>query len=113
MGAIPDGDPLALRELIWRQHPGYAEHPTVSREEIQARVDEIARAREADADRGAVVGPLRRDSRTEIDHGGTEDTEEVHTGERPPCRDEMLNGWGDPCGRDQFPSSQRIVPAGG
>ena len=53
MGGIPDGDPLALRELIWRQHPGYAEHPTMSREQIQARVDEIARAHRSSDNRGA------------------------------------------------------------
>jgi vancomycin permeability regulator SanA len=43
IGPIRDGDPVALQDLIWRQHPGYATSPTVSREEIQARVNEIGR----------------------------------------------------------------------
>ena len=42
LAGVPDGDPLALAQLIWRQHPGYAEHPTVSKAQIQARIAELA-----------------------------------------------------------------------
>lgn len=44
IGGMGDGDPLALEDLIWHQHPGYAAEPTVTREEIQARVSEIGRS---------------------------------------------------------------------
>jgi uncharacterized SAM-binding protein YcdF (DUF218 family) len=41
IGDLPDGDPLALAQLIWQEHPGYAPHPTMTREEIQSRVSAI------------------------------------------------------------------------
>ena len=44
IGGMADGDPVALNDLIWKQHPGYAEAPTVSRDEIRARIDEIGRS---------------------------------------------------------------------
>jgi uncharacterized SAM-binding protein YcdF (DUF218 family) len=43
IGAIPDGDPIALARLIWQEHPGYALEPTVTKAHIQARVAELAR----------------------------------------------------------------------
>jgi uncharacterized SAM-binding protein YcdF (DUF218 family) len=43
MGSIADGDAAGMDDLIWRQHPGYAKVPTISREQILARVDEIGR----------------------------------------------------------------------
>ena len=42
MGNISDGDPVALENLICRQHPGYSRTPIMSRDEIQARINEIA-----------------------------------------------------------------------
>jgi hypothetical protein len=43
LGPIADGDPIGLARLIWQEHPGYAPAPTVSRTEIQARIEAIAR----------------------------------------------------------------------
>ena len=51
IGGIPDGDPVALAQLIWQQHPGYAPEPTVTRADIAARIEEIARVHRSDADR--------------------------------------------------------------
>jgi uncharacterized SAM-binding protein YcdF (DUF218 family) len=61
LGPIPDGDPIGLARLIWQEHPGYAPEPTVSKADIQLRVEEIARAhRSADgAPRGHRVRQLR------------------------------------------------------
>jgi uncharacterized SAM-binding protein YcdF (DUF218 family) len=39
---IPDGDPLALARLIWQEHPGYAESPTMTKAEIQSRVEALS-----------------------------------------------------------------------
>lgn len=44
MGDIADGDPVALEELICRQHPGYSKTPSITRDEIQSRIDEIGQA---------------------------------------------------------------------
>src|SRR4051812_41297021 len=49
MRDVPDGDPIALSRLIWTEHPGYAEQPTVTREDIQERIAEFARAHRAEA----------------------------------------------------------------
>jgi uncharacterized SAM-binding protein YcdF (DUF218 family) len=43
IGSIPDGDPIGLARMIWQEHPGYAPEPTVTRADIQARIEEIAR----------------------------------------------------------------------
>jgi hypothetical protein len=43
IGQLPDGDRDAIERLIRSEHPGYAEHPTVTREHIQRRIDEIGR----------------------------------------------------------------------
>jgi uncharacterized SAM-binding protein YcdF (DUF218 family) len=43
LGPIADGDPIGLARLIWQEHPGYAPTPTVSKTEIQARIEAIAR----------------------------------------------------------------------
>lgn len=48
VGAIPDGDPVSLARLIWQEHPGYAPEPSVSRADIQRRVEEIGRQHRAD-----------------------------------------------------------------
>lgn len=44
LAPIADGDPLALAQFIWQQHPGYARDPAVTRAQIQARVAELASA---------------------------------------------------------------------
>lgn len=49
IGQIPDGDPVALKRLIWQEHPGYAAAPTMTKAEIQARVAEIAKAHRGEA----------------------------------------------------------------
>jgi uncharacterized SAM-binding protein YcdF (DUF218 family) len=43
IGGISDGDPIGLARMIWQEHPGYSPHPTVSKADIQARIEEIAR----------------------------------------------------------------------
>ncbi len=48
IGPLPDGDPLALAQLIWKEHPGYALEPTMTREDIQARIAAIARLHRTD-----------------------------------------------------------------
>lgn len=44
IGAVPDGDPLALARLIWQDHPGYASAPVMTKAEIQARITALSRA---------------------------------------------------------------------
>lgn len=41
---IPDGDPLALARLVWKEHPGYADEPTMTKAEIQSRVEALSRS---------------------------------------------------------------------
>ena len=41
---VPDGDPLALARVIWKEHPGYALDPLVTKAAIQARVEALSRA---------------------------------------------------------------------
>ncbi len=43
IGPIAEGDREAVDRFIHQEHPGYAPNPSVSRDEIQARVNEIAR----------------------------------------------------------------------
>jgi DUF218 domain-containing protein len=43
IGAISEGDRDGIDRFIYEEHPGYAPSPSVSREEIQERVNEIAR----------------------------------------------------------------------
>jgi hypothetical protein len=43
IGSIQDGDPVALARFIQREHPGYASHPTITRDEIQSRVAAIGK----------------------------------------------------------------------
>ena len=43
IGPIAEGDREAVERFIHEEHPGYAPNPSVSREEIQERVNEIAR----------------------------------------------------------------------
>jgi DUF218 domain-containing protein len=43
IGAISEGDRDGIDRFIYEEHPGYASKPSVSREEIQQRVNEIAR----------------------------------------------------------------------
>ena len=43
IGPIAEGDRNAVDRFIHQEHPGYAPSPAVSREEIQERVNEIAR----------------------------------------------------------------------
>lgn len=43
IGPIDEGDRAGIDRFILEDHPGYAANPSVSREEIQDRVNEIAR----------------------------------------------------------------------
>jgi hypothetical protein len=43
IGPIAEGDQPAIERFIHEEHPGYARNPAISREEIQERVNEIAR----------------------------------------------------------------------
>jgi hypothetical protein len=45
LGPIVDGDLPAITRIIERDHPGYAANPTMTKAELSARVDAIARAR--------------------------------------------------------------------
>ena len=49
---VPDGDPLALERIIWREHPGYASEPLITRMDIQSRVEALSRAHRGDEPRG-------------------------------------------------------------
>jgi uncharacterized SAM-binding protein YcdF (DUF218 family) len=48
IGRIQDGDPVALARFIQQEHPGYAAQPTITREEIQARVTAIGKIHRGD-----------------------------------------------------------------
>ncbi|MEO7457581.1 MAG: YdcF family protein [Gemmatimonadaceae bacterium] len=48
MENIPDGDPVALARFIWTDHPGYAAAPTMTRLEIQERINLLARSHRVD-----------------------------------------------------------------
>lgn len=43
IGPIAEGDRPAIERFIHEEHPGYAPNPAISRQEIQERVNEIAR----------------------------------------------------------------------
>lgn len=62
MEEIRDGDPLALEQLIWQQHPGYAASPTISRDAIQARISEIGRSHRS-SDNSSYRGTRTRQER--------------------------------------------------
>ena len=47
MGYIADGDIAAIEMLIRTEHPAYAAHPTLTKSDLMARVEAIARARRA------------------------------------------------------------------
>lgn len=47
MGSIDDGDLAAIDTLIHTEHPGYALNPRLTKSDLKARVDAIARARRA------------------------------------------------------------------
>ncbi len=49
---VPDGDPLALARVIWKEHPGYATDPLVSKAEIQSRIAALSRAHRGDEPSG-------------------------------------------------------------
>ena len=61
IGALPDGDPLALSRLIWQEHPGYATEPTMTKAEIQRRITALGRAHRSTDDslRGSRVSQVR------------------------------------------------------
>jgi uncharacterized SAM-binding protein YcdF (DUF218 family) len=48
IGAMPDGDPIALARLIWQEHPGYAPSPTMTKAEIQSRISAIGSIHRSD-----------------------------------------------------------------
>ncbi len=51
LATVPDGDPLAMARVIWQEHPGYASEPTVSKADIQSRVDALSRSHRGDEPR--------------------------------------------------------------
>lgn len=60
MADIQPGDPASLARLIWQEHPGYAEHPLVSKQMIQERVNELSQAhRDSRRPRGTRVTQQR------------------------------------------------------
>ena len=48
---IPDGDPVALARVIWKEHPGYATDPLVTKAEIQSRIAALSRGHRSDEPR--------------------------------------------------------------
>jgi uncharacterized SAM-binding protein YcdF (DUF218 family) len=58
LGDIRDGDIGAIEQLIERDHPGYAKNPTMTRVELRARVEAIARTRRLAEHGPAVVSSL-------------------------------------------------------
>jgi uncharacterized SAM-binding protein YcdF (DUF218 family) len=58
LGRIADGDTAAIERLITTDHPGYAANPTMSREQLKQRVDNIARARRVAEHGPAVIRAL-------------------------------------------------------
>ena len=62
IGALPDGDPLALARLIWTEHPGYAPTPAMTRAEIQSRITAIGSIHRSD-DTGRPRGHRLRQAR--------------------------------------------------
>lgn len=44
IGPIPDGDPLALAQFIWKEHPGYAPEPALTKGDIQERITALGSA---------------------------------------------------------------------
>ncbi len=49
---VPDGDPLALARIIWKEHPGYASDPLVTKAEIVSRITALSRSHRGDEPRG-------------------------------------------------------------
>jgi uncharacterized SAM-binding protein YcdF (DUF218 family) len=47
LGNLGDGDLEAAERFILTEHPGYAANPTMSKDELKARVDAISKARRA------------------------------------------------------------------
>jgi uncharacterized SAM-binding protein YcdF (DUF218 family) len=58
LGGIDDGDVAAIERLIDHDHPGYAKNPTMTRVELRARVEAIARARRLAEHGPSVVSSL-------------------------------------------------------
>ena len=48
---IPDGDPVALARVIWKEHPGYAGEPLITKAEIQSRIAALSRGHRGDEPR--------------------------------------------------------------
>jgi len=42
LGALPDGNRVEMDRVIWTEHPGYAERPTLTKADLQQRMNEIA-----------------------------------------------------------------------
>jgi hypothetical protein len=59
LGGIADGDLAAIDKLIHADHPAYAANPTLSRDDLKARVDAITKARRA-AEHKAAPAVVRR-----------------------------------------------------
>lgn len=58
LAGIADGDSAAVERLITQDHPGYARNPSMSRVELRARVEAIARARRLAEHGPSVVSTL-------------------------------------------------------
>lgn len=63
IGELADGDRDAIERLIWSEHPGYAPEPVMTREEIKARIEEIAQVHRV-TDVNAVRGHRARQERS-------------------------------------------------
>jgi hypothetical protein len=58
LGNIADGDVAAIERLLFRDHPGYATNPSMTRVDLRERVDAIARARRLAEHGPSVVSSL-------------------------------------------------------
>ena len=66
IGPIAEDDRDAVDRFIREEHPGYAPNPSVSREEIQERVNEIARVHRVVETHGLLGHRLRQERDVEL-----------------------------------------------
>ena len=66
IGPITEGDRGAIERFIHEEHPGYARNASVSREEIQERVNEIARVHRVVETHGLHRHRLQRERDVEL-----------------------------------------------
>lgn len=66
IGPIAPGDDAAIERLIWREHPAYAEQPTIEASYIRERIEEIARVHRLVETHGLRVHRARQEREGEL-----------------------------------------------